>query len=326
MRIKDVIDEAISVTQYEQTVIDALNDAIRDSIGYLALYRLPDDLAATLVDENASDFDVREYIENGLVRFLKETIPIRLKNNLREALGGDIVTSIYVEPTKNSSAFVSNRSITLDLKPVKRIASNAMHTLMDILYDNYDTNERVNGFYKATKEIGNGDKFFWREIYYETNKLVQEYTSTILHELVHVIQHQAQHQQGRRHRDFEYRSYLDTHKGEFRDLVSAPHEKDDRYFNLYLSSPQEIAAFAHEAALRLIRDYGFNEIDSAEGFYNVEASDIVSYVNQITGQRFKEPKTRQEQLVKQRYIKLVYQEVQRYIQYRIASFKKKNPV
>jgi hypothetical protein len=307
-------------------VVDALNNAIKDSIGYLSLYRLPDNLVKILDDDNSSDFEFREYIEDALVRQLKQSIPIHLKNNLRDALGTDAVTGIYIEPVKDSAAFVSNRSITLDVKPVKRLATAAMHEVVDILYDNYDSGERAKGFYKATKEIGDGDRFYWREIYYKTNKTVEQYASTILHELVHVLQHTAQHKKGRRHRDFEYRSYLDKHKGEFRDLVSAPHDKDDRYFNLYLASPQEIAAFAHEAALRLIKDYSFDQIDSIEGFYKVDASDIVDYVNQITSNRFKEPKTRQEQLVKRRYITLVYKEVQSYIQSRIDSFKKQNPV
>jgi hypothetical protein len=135
-----------------------------------------------------------------------------------------------------------------------------------------------------------------------------------------VIQHRRQER--KKFTDYEYRSYLDKHKGEFRNIVSGPHNRDEKYFNLYLASPQEIAAFAHEAALQLIKDYSLDEIQSADDVHRIDARDIVDYVDSVTGNRYKNPKTPKEQSVRNRYMKLVYQEVHRYIESKLSRLKK----
>jgi hypothetical protein len=139
---------------------------------------------------------------------------------------------------------------------------------------------------------------------YELDGLI----GTIVHEVVHVIQHRAQ-----KGRDIEYRSYLGK-KDEFKKVASNPDRYDDpEWARLYYSSPQEIAAFAHNMAQDVLSRYGRNpEVFSK----NITAKDFVYALRHILGNQYKEPSNARERAVLKRYLKLAYQEVQRYIERR----------
>jgi hypothetical protein len=145
---------------------------------------------------------------------------------------------------------------------------------------------------------------------------VAEMTDTITHEVVHVIQHRAQ--SGKR-KDTEYRSYLDKRKGEFRSLMGRNQKDrdytDPQWTRLYYASPQEIGAHAHNMALIIVRDLGFDE-PGADLSIPLTAQDFVNALRKRIGDQYKDPSNPQEQAVLRRYLKLAYQEVQRYLQQR----------
>jgi hypothetical protein len=142
--------------------------------------------------------------------------------------------------------------------------------------------------------------------------------STIIHELTHVVQHSRQRQKGRA--GLEYRSYLDPRKQMFPDNSKFD---DPVYRRMYKASPQEMAAFAHEKVLQLMRPvlkdpeyYNINNPDYSEK----DKQDIINelnrklkYIPTYASQLFPDPSTPLEQKIYQRYVKLMYQEAQRFI-------------
>ena len=82
---------------------------------------------------------------------------------------------------------------------------------------------------------------------------------------------------------------------------------------MYYASPQEIAAFAHQMAMSVIKAYDLNNVERLQDIPKIDSEDIVINVNQRLNNRFAKPRNPQEVKVRRRYLKLVYQEVQRYI-------------
>lgn len=115
--------------------------------------------------------------------------------------------------------------------------------------------------------------------------------STIIHEMVHVVQHLLQYAQGRK--TTAYKSYA-GHTRDFHDEV-----RQGKYSKLYYSSPQEIEAHAHEAAIYVIK-----KISSLRELSNIRGLIIDRLRMGIP--EFDEL----DQLVTNRYIKRVYQEIQ----------------
>jgi len=180
------------------------------------------------------------------------------------------------------------------------------------LYYHFDAESLLKFLGKHNRELANRivDKLGGR------SGPVAEMTDTIAHEVVHVIQHRAQ--SGKR-KGTEYRSYLDTRKGEFRSLAGRrqkDHDWDDsQWTRLYYASPQEIGAHAHNMALSIVRDLGFDE-PGADLSISLTAQDFVNALRRRIGDQYKDPNNPQERAVLKRYLKLAYQEVQRYLQQR----------
>ena len=321
MFLKDIF-EAISVSKYDHIINKAINNAVQESVGAIASFGISDQARKNIMNDEGSYTVIRDDVESKIKSALKSNLARFIKDDLNKVLGDYVISGVDFQPiTGNTNAYVNGTYMVLNEKVISKFAAKSAEKLIDMVYNSYNTGEeRLAGLYDFAKDIARGDRRAWGDIHYDIRHTVDQLTSTILHELVHVIQHRRQERNN--FTDFEYRSYLDKHKGEFKKLASGPHEHNDEYFNLYLASPQEIAAFAHEAALTLIKDYSLDEIQSANDVYSIDARDIVDYVDSITGNRYKNPKTPKEQSVRNRYMKLIYQEVHRYIESKLARLKK----
>lgn len=181
--------------------------------------------------------------------------------------------------------------------------------------------------YKAFKRVlsdhvarSEGDSIYWDCLYlvnddnfsdtirskveYKFNKL----PSIFMHELVHIQQHSRQNF-GKE----QYRSYLGK-KSEFDELSKAEVlslTNSSRYKKLYLASPQEIDAFAHNIAYEIIDAHLLDFVD---------ASDNTNYLNEITktvinkvNAKIGKPVTVIERKIWKRYIKKTVILVDRYL-------------
>jgi hypothetical protein len=154
---------------------------------------------------------------------------------------------------------------------------------------------------------------------FDINQMIDSMARTVIHELVHVVQHVKQ-----KHRDStEYRSYLGP-KDEFYALFDIiDDQKRDpntpeykRWRKLYQASPQEIAAFAHDIANTIIQR---NDLDGED--YYVDESTMSELVPEIMSEikRYFVPKTPDERKVFNRYVKRVYQELKNHIDRLVGS-------
>lgn len=344
MRAQEFITtEAISATQYKDNLISAIYEAVRAS--FEDLYQLKPKLKNTRLekilndDEAPRDNEFTEYIKNEFTEYLKEHLTTKITKSLNDSFGEKILYGVYFSKLLSSKFDAVSRYDQIDVQYnyLNDIVKPIMKRLFDIVYDSYFGNETIQGFWFTCRAISSNDPWTFREftdiIETSSNRLV----SVIIHEMVHIIQHYRQKDRYRQGKRWEFRSYLDRYKGDYLDtrkeydkLPDGDDKKElkGRYARLYYASPQEIAAFAHEAALTIIRDFGFDDKSEYAMDYLINASsvksrDISDAIDKEIGSRFREPKNPKEAMVRKRYLKLVYQEVMRYIEQRIAKLQKK---
>ncbi len=139
---------------------------------------------------------------------------------------------------------------------------------------------------------------------------VNALTSTLIHELTHVIQHSKQMDRG----EFEYRSYMQKDRTKFYAAVAQLVDNEDirstDVYKVYRASPQEIDAFAQEAALRVLKSIDFPTI--ARSLSKAELMDELKYaIASNLDTVFKDRKTPAEIKSFNRFNKRMYLEVVR---------------
>lgn len=327
MRIKDIIiesvlDEAISSSSLYEPVKKAIETGIQNSIG--SLYDLKGGYP-NLEEKFNNGLNSRE-MRVELIRAVEgpdsrwnmaDHIAMEIRKTLTIELGRNVVRSLtFVDLGDTTHGDASNLKIRINSKVVDNIAKASVTTVMDIVLDNYGEGELIDGLWFIIKSIGNGDRHYVSYLLDDNEKRINSIASTVIHEVVHVLQHTQQNTAG--HRNHEYRSYLGK-KGEFPELNAKQKrtpEEDSRHYKLYLASPQEMAAFSHEIAVKMANDFGLRDPRNIEEFNRaasaIDAQSIIDYVKERTDSYIM-PQERKELPVFKRYVKLVYQELMRYI-------------
>jgi hypothetical protein len=337
MKHRVKISEAISTNRYINVIRSATYKSVEDAFFLMA------ELRETMSPVASKDFASNEASHTRFQQIanayfsenFKQAMHVNLTKAINEALGADILTYIvFREIPKSYGGYASGTSITLSDEISKDFSKEIMDSVFQIIYDNYDGEDRVAGFHEVCAEFSNRtDKSrWWWHVESKINPLLHKFTRTVIHELVHVLQHAKQHNVGRHNTD--YRSYLDKKPGELVKTYKSHWQKshanepidpdlEQKYYKLYYASPQEMAAFAHEAAYEIIKSYGFDDVTTPEELQikNIQAADIINNINWITGKFTKDPRTRREAMVRNRYIKLVYQEIVQYLNYRLEQLK-----
>jgi hypothetical protein len=330
MRINDIIqeslEEAISVTQYESTVEEAVRLGIAQAMTVMASLkgRNPEEERLMLDDKPIPLFN---RFKGSLPDVLAEKISNLIEVKLGREIGKEVKLTVSFDETQpDVKGLADNTEIILTNRYVKKLSGRLLDKIDQSLTASYAVEEWVDATFSTFKMLGSQDRYLTNVILDDSIPLIDAIVSTTLHELVHILQHHRQFQKGRT--NTEYRSYLDKKKGEF----SALHNKEDdlsdeekiRYHHLYLASPQEMGSFANEMALAYIRDTDIKNATSEEGIEPVTPQDIIFYVKKYIHNRYSDPKNQKEYAVFKRYAKLVYQEVQRYIEKIRKTFKKQN--
>lgn len=347
------LDEAISVSHYADTVEAAVLAAIAKTLtaeGYVNKHLgewQGREFVPTRVIDNMTILE--HYAEDGLHRVLALAIMRALNQALVQDRGpdprtrtGNYIEWIYFqELSKGVNGQANNSSIMLSRAYLDQLAAEVKEQVTNTILESGYAHEPEAEDPTVPDNIKSRPGFYylvhWKELRSHLNKyageiaarivdrkrnLVNQMTDTVLHELVHVIQHTQQFR--RPGGSTEYRSYLDRTKGELRSLYRGPEQGwdfDSEHFQkLYRASPQEIGAYAHNMALDIIRSVGLNEPDSED--IPLTATDFVQALRQIVGNEYRDPNNPRERAVLNRYLKLAYQEVQRYIERKRAAAKK----
>lgn len=312
--------EAISVSKYEGLITDAIKDGIAK--GFAQMYRIKNkhpDIEKEFSKGYPKEFNI--LISDNFLPKFATIIGKAIENKLNDAMGSasfhDPVADLRFLRTRTGvDGYARNREIVVNRELLRELFDKIMENIYDSTYSSYNGEETIDGFYFIVKSMASGDMYTARHVMDRTDRLIDKLSTVVTHELVHVLQHKAQLDTGRL--DTEYRSYLDTKKGEFHDLASDGVTSGEKFNRLYYASPQEIGAYAHDMALQIIRDYGLNvdykntDLSQTE-LPKIDLRDIVYAISLRTGDQFKERKTKKEEQVYRRYLKLVYLEVHRYI-------------
>ena len=330
MRIQELLSEAISVSSYDKPIELAIKKSILGTLSELTdLYGVYKAAESDFNDYTASDQEftkllTMEYEQHLIVADFASDV----KNTINQRIGSVVVEKIYFKKLKPGvSGQAPGRFIELSRNYLKEIAKLVIESLVSMTNSNFDHQDHSTGFFSLCEEAAHGNRYVVETINQSIYETVYKLVDTIIHELTHVLQHYPQLVKGKQ--DTEYRSYLDRKKGEFNKLHRSDigDQRSERWLNLYYASPQEMAAFAHNAALYIIRKYGIHRATDPNIFYNVKPDNIIDGINTIMdkysmGEYFSNPKTAKEQQIRNRYIKLVYMEVQKYIKEKLASLQK----
>lgn len=321
MRINDIVNEAISTTQYEATVDSAVRLSIAQAMSEIAGLKgqFPKEEKALLKQNPKPLFlKLHESLQNALASRISQIVKVKLSR----ALGNEIPLNISFGDVGKSNAIATDTDITVSPKYVKQISKKIIENVYSNVIESYDLEHQVDGAFYTFKLVGSQDKTVTPTVLEDTDTVINSLVDVVLHELTHVVQHHKQLSKGRT--DTEYRSYLDSKKGELGGINASGADlnaTDDRYYDLYYASPQEIAAHANEMAMAAIRKYNLRKAKSEQDITPITAEEISSFVRKYIKDRYSDPKTPKEHQVFKRYAKLVYQEIQRYVDRIRKTFK-----
>jgi len=315
MRINEVIVEAISITQYEPTIEKAVNDGILQ-----AMLEMSKSAGSFPKDEKL--FGQRR--PNNLFQMLRKLLSMKLSEKIASSIQttisreivNDIVLDVVFSQTPSARGRIAavkgfrGDTMELDIDYIKDL-TDEISTFIEAIYE--EEPYKSNNPYAVYKRLATGkDTGLMSELEDNVKGTVDNLVSIVIHELVHGIQNHRQYQKGRD--DVEYRSYLDRKKQKFPGSGN---------IDLYFASPQEITAHVHEMVLEIVRRFNLKNITSEEDIPTITSEDIMSFISNYLGGRFNDPGNPEEYKVFKRYVKQVYQEVQRYIDEKRRSFKPK---
>lgn len=316
MLIHEILSEAISLTQYESKVQGMIINGLQKALKRLSKAKGKFPEQEQELTQNDSGYPFRTKMVDLLTRYLATDIAKEFKN-LKTIDGVHIDTIKFIK--SEYGGYAQGTDLYIGSRIIKNIARITVDTIDEFCINAADEYpDRVTTFFTMCTIIADGadrhSKFLLNKILDEIQPGVDSIISTLTHEMVHTTQHGRQLQKGRS--NLEYRSYLDKKKGEFKSL----HDKNDwnenpRARELYYASPQEIPAFAHEIALYVIRAYALPQITSVEEISTITPEDITYAMSRypMIASLATNPDPRAKK-VYQRYAKLVYLEVQNYIQ------------
>lgn len=296
--INKMLVESINMTQYRNIINQCVIDSIEQLIDLIPSYKRKIDVDirndATQGEYHELLYAIKPLITHGITSILRLNLARVINNQIPDV--NKKVSVLFKDINADGTA--SNSIITLNNKFPIDLADVLVKTLGNWLlkYNKQNMNK-----FKLIFEV-NSDTL--KKYYDFTNiPIVYKMVNVILHELTHVVQDARQEHRGG---DTEYRSYL-TNNPIFNDILEKMHKGDqlsDEEFKIYLSSPQEIAAHAHNIAADVIKDVGGNK---------PTAQDIQKGVTNLVGKFFPDRNDPRISKIYNRYLKLVYQQVMNHL-------------
>ena len=335
MRATEFLNEAISITQYESNFIAAFKTGFARGfagVANAAIDKYYPDLVHAFTKncqaDNLINFIRMEFSSNIASKTAEELLDV-----CHKILGKDTITSItFARLGDGTHGMARHTDIYISWEDFDELIRMTIKNLIDLSYktskkidfEKDEVNDTwtgdIDNFIVITKMFSIGDKQI-NKIIYGNDRIINVIIDTFVHELVHVVQYKPQLE-----KNFDkalYRSYLQKTKDELEQSKPKTDQELTRWNDLYFSSPQEIGAFAHNVALTVIRKNMFDKCDIQELpalFKKLTTEDIADAIRKIIGSnRFKNPANSKEIKVYNRYLKLAYLEIQRYVDSRLKT-------
>ena len=303
MQIREIVSEAISLTKHYVPVQSALTDTVKQSLAKIKSSQFQE--FRNRVDRTGAMHTLVREVTERLIYHLKNDFSKTLTNYVRTNIDAGLKTRIKFGGSEFHGS-VDQLDITIDSAKIKRLADSVLDGVERTALDqDDDSGSYYDGFFSVIREYSQDLEDFIG--YTVDRRLIPDLANTFVHEMVHVLQHKPQIAKGRD--SLEYRSYLDPRKKEFpeHDRWDDP-AQSKQYSKLYYASPQEITAFAHEAAIRILKD-----VMADPAYDRSQVSELLQDIPQYAKKYVGTPTNDREKRVYNRYIKLIYQEIQRYL-------------
>lgn len=297
------ISERISLVKYKDLIFDAIQQGVTDSVRqmYYKVAKYPESKRDAIRDGDLSE--VKEYANRELTRQLEVLVPVSISYAIRDELKIPVVAT--ARDIGKTEAHASGRSIVYNKHYFSRLSSYILEDIEEYTMGTYGSLDELDkDFQDAFKKI----EISGLLTEYNIQSLVSDLVSVTLHELTHVIQHDRQIKADRP--GLEYRSYLEPNKEKFHQVVARLGDQNPEDYRLYQASPQEITAFAQQAADRIVRINNLAVDAEARKMIRKSPSE---YIEDYTYKKFNNPSNAREYAVFKRFNKLVYQFVMDYV-------------
>jgi len=300
--IQQNITEAINFTRYIDDAENAMKKGIIKACAELPKVTITPEMQAD-IDETATlrsvkealDFPelVKQYCADELKKLAVNKMKVPLSDVIFEQLE-DANGEAYGLEVRLNIAYINGIVKPIWAKWIYEIGSNSAKPI------NYT---------KTAKKVINR---FTKNLSTIKMPILENCASTFIHEMVHAQQHAAQATKGISADNTDYRSYIKTpevpNKEAFKAMVDTPGALDDpENYRIFRASPQEMTAFANQAAAKFIKDNKLNlpgaKADSA----------TMAKLQNYLGDYFRDRDNYQEHTLLKRYGTLVYKAVADYL-------------
>lgn len=303
MSIRNLIAEAISLTQYT----DNFELAIYQSYTTV-LNNSQHQLAATNAVTNAKNSTIAKLIDS-YETLLSDSLATVMADNLHsvcQTIPNVTVNTVSVQPLSSDGA--ANK---LDIFINRKYTNELINQLIDLIYDRIPSNIMKSP--AAPQTCSQVFDIITKELIPVATRskpmqsIISEIANIFIHELVHVSQNSPQ--VNKKRDSLAYTSYLDNKKlkGSRNELhsLNTQGDRSPRFFQLYYASPQEMAAYAHNIAQNIIREFRIEK-------RNRPPINTVAQVIPDKVRVYMNPTNSKEQSIFNRYVKLVYKELDSY--------------
>lgn len=303
MKLHDILTEAIDLTTHARLVKERIMTALMEGVKTIPIYHFKQ--AVKYVEETGSTTPLGDVLHEQLYNSLKHTLSRELSQVASDIFVPDGKSYIPVgfEEMKDS-AHVRGLSVNFSTEWLSKITSSLADLVITVVIDNTSDDDLVGAFWDVKKNTNN---IMLQSLYYDHRMVeyAEEMTSVFIHELAHIAQHFPQYRKGRQ--KLEYRSYLGK-PGEF--LNAHAKSRDHDWTAMYIASPQEIGARAQELALQVLQAFGL--------VYGYErdippTNEVAGVLQDFVDEWYPQPKTDRDRMIRNRYIKLAYQQIDRHL-------------
>ena len=313
MKIHELLNEAISLTQFKTPLHNAIVDTLLNTTKklYYTKQLIAPEVEADIAKHGNLHAHLYPYMTRRLIFLSVQSLSDTIKKEIHTYTKISSHITFKELNDEGYGGYASGLDITLNSTIISKLAKEILDYCFEHALNSLEGGEAdlVPSLLRVFKNIEA------RDIIEHSDYLIRKLVSTVIHELVHVIQHSKQ-----QHRpQTAYRSYLTRDKSKFYAAMNRMHQgtHDTADYRLYRGSPQEIAAFAHEEALKIINDTNMGDADENELAYIKKH--LPSYMQGYTGNMFSDPTNEHEYKIFKRFNKIVYQEVSSYLDKLIAT-------
>lgn len=306
MKLIEILLESISLSKYKNQVRAAIEKSIKESLNI----QVPSDAA------NGDD-ELRTITNYLRAKLYSDSTEEKMEFYLRF-----VCNQIMEKESGNSNERGPYKNVPVKFAEIKNLGECSLNfitlcrtKLLKPFLETIEGHiENVSSSFNTIEEYNHEVKKYGIDVEIRSNDPLNKLVDVFLHETVHAIQHYRQwlvNNVDGRHTDYpEYRSYLEKDKKEFHKMMNND-EWTDRKRKAYYSSPQEIAAHAHNISLQIINDYGVDD-EWTERPSDLDISkNVKTYLTHVfSPQEFKDPKISK---IINRYYRLVYKELVDYL-------------